>query len=297
MKTVNSKGVLYIVATPIGNLADFSYRAVDILRQVDCILCEDTRNSSILLRHYGIDKPKLSVYAHNEARRCVQLIQRLKQGQSFALISDAGTPLFSDAGNILVTACHNQSITVVPIPGANAAATALSASGFDGRRFTFEGFLPPIHNARIKRLQYLQRDERLIIFFEAPHRITATITDMIQVFGAQRNACLAKELSKIHECIVRGKLLDIQHWLARSKMQIKGEFVILLGACSVTDSDEITIPIEQLIDTLATYLPPSKVAAAVAKLSGLPRQHLYRIKSLNHNLAEPQDEKFNDKVL
>ena len=297
MEAVDTKGVLYIVATPIGNLADFSYRAVEVLRQVDCILCEDTRTSSVLLRHYGINVAKMSLHAHNEAQRCKALIKRLKQGQRFVLISDAGTPLLSDAGSLLVTACHNEHIPVVPIPGANAIATALSAAGFDGSRFVFEGFLPSTRVARIKRLQYLKSDERTMIFFEAPHRIIATITDMIEIFTNQRPACLAKELTKIHEHIVRGSLSDIQAWLSASEMQTRGEFVILIGAYDVVASDKITISADYLVQLLSKYLPPGKAAAVVAKLSGMPRKHLYRTTSGNHSKAEIQDEKHSDKAL
>ena len=279
MKAVATEGVLYVVATPIGNLADFSFRAVEILRAVDCVLCEDTRTSNILLRHYQINTPKLSLHAHNEARRCDALLKRLKQGQRFALISDAGTPLFSDAGHLLVAACHRERIPVVPIPGANAVAAALSCAGFEGDRFVFEGFLPATHAARIKRLQYLKRDNRTMIFFEAPHRIIAAVTDMIEIFGAARCACLAKELTKIYEHIVRGNLADIRHWLSESEMQTKGEFVILIGACDETPTDKITIHVDDLVRVLCEYLSPGKAAAAAATLSGTPRRHLYRKKS------------------
>ncbi|MBC6413388.1 MAG: 16S rRNA (cytidine(1402)-2'-O)-methyltransferase [Chromatiales bacterium] len=297
MKAVDSEGVLYIVATPIGNLADFSHRAVEVLRKVDCILCEDTRTSSVLLKHYRLTTPKTSLHAHNEAKRCTPLIEKLKQGQRFALISDAGTPLLSDAGRLLVTACHNERITVVPIPGANAVATALSAAGFDGSRFVFEGFLPATRVARIKRLQYLKRDKRTLVFFEAPHRITATITDMIEIFGQQRTTCLAKELTKIHERMVRGNLLDIQAWLLASAKHTKGEFVILIGDCDAIATDEVTINTDDLVQLLSEYLSPSKAAAVIAKLSGMPRKYFYRTKSHNRNSSETQDAKHNDKIL
>ncbi|MXX98367.1 MAG: 16S rRNA (cytidine(1402)-2'-O)-methyltransferase [Gammaproteobacteria bacterium] len=278
MEAVDTKGILYVVATPIGNLADFSFRAVEVLREVDCVLCEDTRTSSVLLKHYQINTPKTSLHAHNEARRCDSLIKKLKQGQRFALISDAGTPLISDAGHLLVTACHRERIPVIPIPGANAVATALSATGFAADCFVFEGFLPATRAARIKHLQCLKRDNRTMIFFEAPHRITATINDMIEIFGEERTAALAKELTKIHEHIVRGTLFDIKHWLCESAMQSKGEFVVLLGACDVTAGDEIRIHVDDLVHALSEYLSPGKAAAVVGALSGVPRKRLYRKK-------------------
>lgn len=272
-------GILYVVATPIGNLADFSYRAVEVLNEVDYILCEDTRTSSVLLKHYQVATPKLSLHAHNEARQCGVLIKRLEQGQQLALISDAGTPLFSDAGHLLVAACHRRKINVVPIPGANAVAVALSCAGFEGSRFVFEGFLPSRRVARSKRLQYLRKDERTMIFFEAPHRIVAVIDDMVRVFGDRRTACLTKELTKIHEHVVRGSLSDIKRWLSESAMQTKGEFVILVGGSNTAPSPEITIDAEDLVTVLCEHLSPSKAAAIVANLSGLPRKHLYRKKS------------------
>ncbi len=275
MKAVDAEGILYIVATPIGNLADLSFRAVEVLREADCVLCEDTRTSSVLLAHYQVGTPKLSLHAHNEAQRCKSLIKRLKQGQRLAMISDAGTPLFSDAGHLLVAACHRERIPVVPIPGANAVAAALSCAGFGCDRFVFEGFLPAQRIARVKHLQNLKRENRIMVFFEAPHRIIATINDMIEVFGKERTACLAKELSKIHEHIIRGSLSDIERWLSESEKQSKGEFVILLDACVSMPEAEITIKVEDLVRILSGHLSPGKAAKVAATLSGMPRKHLY----------------------
>jgi len=195
------------------------------------------------------------------------------------LISDAGTPLFSDAGQLLVAACHREGIAVLPIPGANAVAAALSCAGFGGSRFVFEGFLPARAAARIRRLKQLRSEQRTMVFFEAPHRLAATLADMIDLFGGARDACLAKELTKIHEAVVRGSLLDIDRWLAQSTRHSKGEFVILVAACAATPSTEITLDAAQLVRALADYLPPSKAAAVVAHLSGLARQRLYPRKS------------------
>ena len=278
MKAIDTQGILYIVATPIGNLADLSFRAVEVLREVDCVLCEDTRISSILLAHYQIDTPKLSFYAHNEAQRCNSMIKRLKQGQRLAMISDAGTPLFSDAGHLLVTACHREQIPVVPIPGANAAATALSCAGFKCNRFVFEGFLPARQTARVKHLYSLKGENRIMVFFETPHRIVATVNDMIEVLGAERIACLVKELSKIHEHIIRGSLSEIKCWLSESERQSKGEFVILLDTCASKPEAEITMKVEDLVRILSEHLSPGTVAKVAATLSGMPRKHLYRKK-------------------
>ncbi len=278
MEAMDAKGTLYIVATPIGNLADLSFRAVEVLREADCVLCEDTRTSSVLLAHYQIAAPKLSLYAHNEAQRCNALIKRLKQGQQLAMISDAGTPLFSDAGHLLVTACHREQIPVVPIPGANAVAAALSCAGFKCDRFVFEGFLLARQIARVKHLHTLKGENRIMVFFEAPHRITDTINDMIEVFGAERTACLVKEISKIHEHIMRGSLSDIKRWLSESERQSKGEFVILLDAYVSKPEADITIKVEDLVRILSEHLSPSTVAKVAATLSGMPRKHLYRKK-------------------
>ena len=194
-----------------------------------------------------------------------------------------GTPLFSDAGHLLVAACHRERIPVVPIPGANAVAAALSCSGFEGNRFVFEGFLPPRQVARIKHLQYLKGEKRTIVFFEAPHRIIATINDMIEVFGGERTACLAKELSKIHEHIIRGSLSDIRNWLSESAMHSKGEFVILMAACKMVSDAEVTIKVEDLVRILSEHLSPGKVATVAAMLNGMPRNRLYRKRELCRN--------------
>lgn len=271
-------GTLYIIATPIGNLADFTFRAVQILRQVDCVLCEDTRVSAVLLSHYQIASKTISLHAHNEMQQCDTLVARLQLGEQMALISDAGTPLLSDAGHLLVSACHSAALPVVPIPGASALVTALSCAGFEGSCFVFEGFLPAKHSERIKKLQSLRREPRLLVFFEAPHRIHATMTDLMTVMGSDRVACLAKELTKLHESVVRGTLAEIKQWLDRKAVHAKGEFVLLIGGCQEQSDSMISIAAEDLLELLSEHLPRGQAATLVASLSGLPRNALYQKK-------------------
>jgi len=224
-----SSGTLYTVATPIGNLADLSPRAVETLQAVDLIAAEDTRHSRHLLQHFAINTRLISVHAHNEAKRSQQLIARLQQGESIALISDAGTPLVSDPGQVLVQQAHQASICVVPIPGACALVAALSASGLTASQFVFEGFLPSQAGPRKTRLQLLSSETRTVIFYEAPHRIMHLIRDMDACFGDTRQVVLGKEITKQHEAIIKGNAQHILHWLTQDERRQKGEFVVLLA--------------------------------------------------------------------
>ena len=271
-------GTLYVVATPIGNLGDLTFRAVDILRRVDCILCEDTRVSSVLLSHYEIPTKTTSLHEHNEMKRKGTLVEQLRGGTQMALISDAGTPLLRDAGHLLVTACHDAGVPVVPIPGASALASALSCTGFLANQFVFEGFLPSEAKRRMKRLKSLKREPRLLVFFEAPHRIEATISDMVAVIGGERAACLVKELSKIHESIVRGSLDEIKHWLGAQASRSKGEFVIVMAGCHEQESTQITITADDLLEVLHAHLPFKQAAAIVSSLTHLSKNKLYQQK-------------------
>lgn len=271
-------GTLYVVATPIGNLSDLTFRAVDILRQVDCILCEDTRVSSVLLSRYAISTKTASLHEHNEMKRKDALVEQLQCGAQMALISDAGTPLLRDAGHLLVTACHDAGVPVVPIPGASALTSALSCAGFIANQFVFEGFLPPEAERRVRRLKSLKREPRLLVFFEAPHRIDATISDMVAVIGGERAACLAKELSKIHESIVRGTLSEIKHCLDAQTLRSKGEFVIVLAGCREQESTQITITVDNLLEVLHAHLPFKQAATIVSSLTHLSKNKLYQQK-------------------
>ena len=218
---------LYIVPTPIGNLSDITLRAIEVLKSVDCIAAEDTRHSGILLQHLDVKVPMLALHDHNEQQRAGVLIQRIQQGQSIALISDAGTPLISDPGYHLVKACRDAGVKVVPLPGPCAAITALSAAGLPTDRFVFEGFLPAKEKGKDDRLQALADETRTMVFYESPHRLLKTLTQFAEYFGTERQATVSREISKLHEETVRGSLAElIEHFTATEP---RGEIVIVLA--------------------------------------------------------------------
>lgn len=222
------KGALYIVATPIGNLEDLSPRAKMVLDNVDLIVAEDTRHSKPMLNHFGIETKIRAYHDHNEREQTPKLIELLQQGQSIALISDAGTPLICDPGYHLLGAAHSENIKVIPVPGASAMASALSASGFSAEKFIFEGYLPAKQAARQTRMQALQTEERTMVFHEVPHRIIHFMEDSIDCFGASRQAVIAKEITKLHETIYRDSLENILLWLKEDAVRCKGEFVVVI---------------------------------------------------------------------
>lgn len=222
------KGVLYIVATPIGNLEDFSPRAKKVLGNVDLIVAEDTRHSKPMLNQFGIETKICAYHDHNERQQTPKLIELLQQGQSIALISDAGTPLICDPGYHLLGAAHEKKIKVIPIPGVSAMVSALSVSGFSAEKFIFEGYLPAKQVARQNRIRQLQNEERTMVFYEVPHRIISFLEDGIDCFGAERQASLVKEISKLHEAVYRNTLNNILHWLEEDSDRCKGEFVIVV---------------------------------------------------------------------
>ncbi len=275
-KHTDGRGTLYVAATPIGNLGDFTFRAVEILRGVDWILCEDTRTSAVLLARYRIGAHTESLHRHNEARKCAALIARLARGEDAALLSDAGTPLVRDAGRRLVAAAHARGVRVAPLPGASAAAAALSCAGFDADRFVFEGFLPATPRARVARLREFARERRTMVFFEAPHRIAALLEDLGGVFGEEREVCLAKEMTKVHEAVVRGTPAGVRRWLAADAARGKGEFVLLVAGANAAPAEEITVSAQDLLQRLARHLPPGVAAGVVSELSGLARNRLYK---------------------
>lgn len=224
-----STGTLYIVSTPIGNLEDITMRALRILAEVDLIAAEDTRKTSILLNHYTIKKPLTSYFEHNEQVKTGWLVDRLKDGENIALVSEAGTPTISDPGFRIVAAAIAAEITVVPVPGACAAIAALSASGLPVHRFAFEGFLPPKSGKRKNLLKKIAAEERTLIFYESPYRIQAAIADMLEVLG-ERRAVVARELTKLHEEFMYGTLSVIAERLCSAV--IKGEFTVVVEGCS-----------------------------------------------------------------
>lgn len=268
-------GTLYVVATPIGNLGDMSARAVQILGQVDRIAAEDTRHSLPLLRHFGVNVPLTALHEHNEREQGPRLIEALLGGESIALISDAGTPLVSDPGYRLVRGARAQGITVVPVPGPCALTAALSAAGLPTDHFIFEGFLPAKAAARRARLQILSTEVRTLTFFESSHRIEASLQDMVDAFGATREAVLARELTKTFETIRGGELEQLRAWVAAQPDQRKGEFVLLVHGAEtrVVDAEVET---DRVLSLLLTELPVKQAAALAARITGAGRNPTYQ---------------------
>lgn len=268
-------GILYIVATPIGNLADLSPRAQQILKTVATIAAEDTRHSHYLLTQFGIQTPCISLHEHNEQARITNLLAQLKDGLSLALISDAGTPLISDPGYRLVQAARESGIKVVPIPGPCALIAALSVAGLPSDRFIFEGFLPTKTTAKQKQLTKLKGEERTLIFYEAPHRILDTISVMISVFGNERRGVIARELTKTFETVYGGTLATIQDWLLHDANQQKGEFVILLHGAPEKTANPNENTALTILDILLSELPVSQAAKLAAKITGEKKSWFY----------------------
>ena len=268
-------GVLYVVATPIGNLADLTDRARTTLAQVDVIAAEDTRHTATLLNHIGVAKPLVSLHEHNEAQRTQELLERLQRGENIALVSDAGTPLISDPGFDMLRAATQAGIRVVPIPGACAAVVALSAAGAPTDRFAFEGFLPAKQSARRERLQELARDSRTLVFYEAPHRLQDTLTDIAACFGADRQTVVARELTKQFESFYYGTAQDLIERAKQDANMERGEIVIIVhGAATV---DAVQLDVEKTLRTLLDELPPAQAAKLAAKLTGAKRAELYEM--------------------
>jgi 16S rRNA (cytidine1402-2'-O)-methyltransferase len=260
-------GILYVVASPIGNLEDITLRALRILREAAFIACEDTRHTRKLLDHYGISKPAISYHEHNESARAAEIIERLESGDSVALVSDAGTPLISDPGYRVVAAAIAAGITVVPIPGANAAVTALSASGLPTDAFRFCGFLPPKSSQRRKLLEQLKPETCTLIFYEAPHRIQEALEDIAAVMG-NREVVIARELTKLHEEFLRGKPADLQP-------SARGEITILIGKATEPDPSDTPIP-DQVAALEKQGVPRMDAIKQVAKSRGLSKREVYK---------------------
>lgn len=273
---IDGAGVLYVVATPIGNLEDLSPRAQRVMTEVQLIAAEDTRHTGALLAHFGIRTPLLSLHDHNEAERAPQLLQRLLVGESVALISDAGTPLISDPGFDLVRAACAADVTVTPIPGPSALVAALSVSGLPTDRFVFEGFLPAKSAARRSRLVELAAETRTLVFYEAVHRLQASLTDMLRVFGADRKAVIARELTKLHEAVSHGTLSELGAFLDANAGALKGETVVLVAGADVTHTSVASIESEQLLRILLHELPIKQAAGLAARISGDKKNKLYK---------------------
>jgi 16S rRNA (cytidine1402-2'-O)-methyltransferase len=270
-----SAGNLYVVATPIGNLSDLSARAREVLGMVDLVAAEDTRRAGKLMQHLGLDRRLVSLHEHNEQEQVARLVSELGQGRSIALISDAGTPLISDPGLRLVATAQATGIDVVSIPGPSAVTAALSISGLATDRFAFEGFLPRKRQRRRDRLETLRTEPRTLVFFESVHRISATFEDLVAVFGAERRAALARELTKLHEQLMAGSIGDIAAALG-TEVPLLGEFVIVVAGADSEPmaGDEEILRVYRL---LAEALPPSRAAALCAKITGRPRSEIYAL--------------------
>ncbi|MBR0573597.1 16S rRNA (cytidine(1402)-2'-O)-methyltransferase [Pasteurella atlantica] len=269
-------GKLYIVATPIGNLNDITQRALTTLEQVDLVAAEDTRHSGLLLSHYGIKKPFFALHDHNEQQKATTLVEKLQQGLNIALISDAGTPLISDPGFHLVRECKKNDIQVIPIPGACAAITALSAAGVASNRFSFEGFLPAKTKARCDKLQELKDESRTLIFYESTHRILDTLQDMQNIWGDERYIVIARELTKTWETIYGNTLSQLTNWLKEENNRTRGEIVLIVEGKLTKETEELSPQAIKALTLLTQELPLKKAASLVADIFGYKKNALYQ---------------------
>ena len=274
-----SAGTLYIVATPIGNLEDLSPRARQILGSVDAILCEDTRHTGLMLARLGISSRRISLHEHNEVARTASAIDRLKAGESLALVSDAGTPLISDPGYRLLAAAREAGLPVSPVPGPCAAIAALSVAGLATDRFCFEGFLPARAAARRKRLGELQAEARTLVFYESGRRLGDALADMVTVLGADRPATLARELTKTFESLYRGSLQALLIQAAEDTDISRGELVLVVAGNDQAPNAGVTQGLEQLVGLLVQELPASRAARLAVAITGCNRADAYDIAS------------------
>ncbi len=271
------KGILYVVATPIGNLQDFSPRAQSVLRQVNLIAAEDTRHSRHLLNHFSITTQLQSLHEHNERQIAHILLQRLHNDDNIALISDAGTPLISDPGYYLIQTALAEQITVMPIPGPSALISALSVAGFPADRFVFEGFLPAKAAARRQRLEILVEESRTLVFYEAPHRLVDCVNDMAQIFGEARQAVLVKELTKVFETVYRDTLSGIVNWLKARAERQKGEFVLVVQGAPKPDNNALNPEAERVFQLLRKDLSLKQAAKLTSEITGVSKNRLYAL--------------------
>jgi len=275
---LSNSGILYIVGTPLGNLEDITFRALKILQNVNLIAAEDTRHTGKLLHHFQIKTPQISYHEHNSKLRGNDLLNRLQNGENIALVTDAGMPGISDPGYEIINLCINEGITVIPIPGPTAAITALVASGLPTDKFIFEGFLPPKTKQRKTYLESIKHEVKTLIFYESPHRILATLTDLITVFGANRQITIARELTKLHEEFWRGNLQNALTFY-QNKTQILGEFTLI-----VAGNNEVTIPqlsdeeIKQELQQLLTQgMSKSQASRYLAGIINQNKNYIYQI--------------------
>ena len=272
----NTTGNLYVVATPIGNLEDMTPRAVRILSEADLIAAEDTRHSAKLLHHFGIKTELVSVHEHNELDKLARLIALLHEGKCIALVSDAGTPLISDPGYHFVRAARAAGARVVPVPGACAAVAALSVAGLPMHRFAFEGFPPMKATARRSFFHNLKNEARTLVFYESPHRIVESLKDMVDEFGQDREAVLARELTKKFETLRGASLVELSDWVGNDKTQQRGEFVVLIHGAQVPKEQALNPEAERILRLLLKELSVKEASALAAEITGLKKNQLYR---------------------
>ncbi len=275
-----SCGTLYVIATPIGNLSDITRRAIETLEKVDWVAAEDTRHSKPLLHSLGINQNLLSLHEHNEAQRTEQLLEKLQNGESGALISDAGTPLINDPGYFLVKRLRQEGVQVVPVPGPSAVITALCAAGLPTDRFTYEGFLPAKSSKRILALEALVSETRTLVFYESPHRLMDCLQNMQQVFGDDREMVVARELTKKFEQFVSGSVGEVVTYFTDNSDKVRGEFVLMLtGAELKTDADSEAklVEVDKMIQImLKQSLPVKQISEMIAEITGEKKKTIYQ---------------------
>ncbi len=270
-------GILYVVATPIGNLGDITLRALETLKSVDAIAAEDTRHSSGLLNHFGISKKLIAVHEHNEHQSAEKLLSQLKNGENIALVTDAGTPGISDPGAVVVDLVRKAGIKVVPIPGVSAVVAALSASGITQNGFYFHGFLPASGAARRKVLQSLKAQTVTLVLYEAPHRIVECIEDIAQVLGSERRITFARELTKTFETIYTCPASHASAWLRADANQQRGEFVLLIETEPPQEIQEISEEAQRVLKCLLADLPLKQAVALATEITQLKKNDLYEL--------------------
>ena len=268
------ESAIYIVATPIGNLSDITLRALEVLTGVDVIAAEDTRHTRKLLEHHGISTRMASLHEHNEAERAAVMLEKVSAGSSLALVSDAGTPLISDPGHVLVSLANELGVKVVPIPGPSAVTSALSVCGVPCGKFIFEGFLPAKKKAKTDVLMTYISERKAVVFYESPHRILDTLEIMHEVFG-DRVLGVARELTKRFETVRRDKLSVILDWVHDDLNQQKGEFVLVLHGSEAEELSASDVEKEKLLSRLLLELPPKKASAVVADMLGVSKKEIY----------------------
>jgi 16S rRNA (cytidine1402-2'-O)-methyltransferase len=273
-------GRLYVVATPIGNLGDLSPRARDVLSECALIAAEDTRHTGILLKHFGIGTPQISLHDHNEGTRAIEIIARLREGKSVALVSDAGTPAISDPGFELVRAVAGAGIDIIAVPGPCAAIAALSIGALPTDRFIFEGFLPARGSARRQRLKSLEKESRTLVMYESPHRVRETLEDCLTAFGETRAATVVREATKLHETTYRGSLLELLHRSKSDADFARGEIVLLIGGAQMPGSrdadSDATAALDKVLAALLVELPLKQAARLAAQITGSRDNEAYK---------------------